>query len=157
MAPEILQRKKYTMASDIYSFGMIMWELITGRIPFWDQNDDIELIIKICGNFRPPVIENTPKGYIELMQKCWNSDPNKRPTVFDIYKTLKNIEEVERKNPTEIIKSLDIGPIITNDLGKSKPLSKIIKSTESIRSSESQCITSTLGKQNNHLHFSPID
>src|SRR6266511_2126763 len=34
MAPEILRRKGYTTASDIYSFGMIIWELITGRIPF---------------------------------------------------------------------------------------------------------------------------
>ena len=41
MAPEILQRKEYTKASDIYSFGMIMWELITGRMPFWDQNGDL--------------------------------------------------------------------------------------------------------------------
>src|SRR5687768_13921248 len=64
MAPEILQRKKYTMASDIYSFGMIMWELITGRMPFWDQNDDVELIVKICNNIRPPIITNTPEGYI---------------------------------------------------------------------------------------------
>src|SRR6266540_3262525 len=47
MASEILQGKEYTMASDIYSFGMIMWELITGRMPFWDQNNDIELLIKI--------------------------------------------------------------------------------------------------------------
>src|SRR6266542_168183 len=49
MAPEILQGKEYTIVSDIYSFGMIMWELITGRMPFWDwdQNNDIELIIKI--------------------------------------------------------------------------------------------------------------
>ena len=61
MAPETLQRKEYTIASDIYSFSMVMWELITGRKPFWDQNNDIELIIKICKNFRLPVIKNTPK------------------------------------------------------------------------------------------------
>src|SRR5687768_16859437 len=79
MAPEILQRKGYTTASDIYSFGMIMWELITGRMPFWDQYDDIQLIVKICDNFRPPIIKNAPKGYIELMQKCWDDDPSKRP------------------------------------------------------------------------------
>src|ERR1044071_9327538 len=45
MAPEILQGNEYTKASDIYSFGMIMWELITGRKPFWDQNNEIELMI----------------------------------------------------------------------------------------------------------------
>src|SRR3989337_377576 len=104
MAPEILQGKKYTMASDIYSFGMIMWELITGRMPFWDQNNDIELIIKICKNFRPPIIRNAPKGYVELMQKCWDSDPNKRPTTVYILDTLINMVEIEKENPTGIIK-----------------------------------------------------
>ena len=114
-------------------------------MPFWDQNRDVGLVIKICDNFRPPIIENIPKGYIELMQKCWDSDPNKRPATIDIFETLKNVEEYEKENPTEIIKSLDIGPIITNDLGKSQPLSKIVKSAESIRNLESQSI-STLGK-----------
>src|SRR6266542_2165282 len=138
MAPEILQGKEYTTASDIYSFGMIMWELITGRMPFWDQNNDIELIIKICKNFRPPIIKNTPKGYNELMQECWDSDPNKRPTTFDILEKLINIEKVEKENPTEITKSSNIGPIIINNSDKSRPLSKIIEYAEFIRSSESQ-------------------
>ena len=54
------------------------------------------------------------------MQECWDSDPNKRPTTFDIHKKLINMEKVEKEDPTEIIKSLDIGPIITitNDLSK---------------------------------------
>src|SRR6266511_3652859 len=95
MAPEILRRKEYTIASDIYSFGMIMWELITGRMPFWDQNNDIELIIKICKNFRPPIIKNVHNGYVKLMKECWNSDPNKRPTAFDIHKRLSNLERIE--------------------------------------------------------------
>ena len=148
MAPEIFQRKEYTIASDIYSFGMIMWELITGRIPFWDQNDDdIKLIVKICDNFRPPIIKNTPKGYIELMQECWNSDPNKRPTTFNILEKLINIEKVEKENPTEIIKSPDIEHIITNNNSdKSRSLNKIIEHVKSIRSSENQSIALTLGK-----------
>ena len=134
------------LASDIYSFCMIMWELITGRMPFWDQNNDIELIIKICKDFRPPIIENTPKGYIELMQECWDSNPNKRPTTFYILEKLFNIMSVEEENPTKIIKSSNIGPIITNISDKSRPLSKIIEHAESIRSSASQSIASTLGK-----------
>ena len=103
MAPEILQGKEYSMASDIYSFGMIMWELMTGRMPFWNQNNDLELIIKIIRNFRPPIIKNTPKGYAKLMKECWDPDPNKRPTAFVIIKNLTNIMGGEEENPTEII------------------------------------------------------
>src|SRR3990170_7155470 len=69
MAPEIFQEKEYTMASDVYSFGMIMWELMTGRMPFWDQKYDVELIVKICNGFYPPIVTTSPQGYIELMQE----------------------------------------------------------------------------------------
>src|ERR1043166_8312566 len=79
VAPETFRGQKYTDKSDIYSFGMIMWELMTGRRPFWDQNHDSNLIIEICDGFRPPIVTNAPEGYIELMQECWYSDPNKRP------------------------------------------------------------------------------
>ncbi|CAI2171583.1 8206_t:CDS:2 [Funneliformis geosporum] len=114
IAPEIFQGQKsnkYTEASDIYSFGMIMWELMIGRRPFWDQNYDTELIIKICDDIRPSIITtNAPEGYIELMQKCWHSDPKKRPTTRAIRESVKKIISNEKKNPTKIINSIDIGP-----------------------------------------------
>src|SRR6266540_673741 len=115
MAPEILQGEEYTMASDIYSFGMIMWELMTGRMPFWDQAQDTELIIKICDGLRPPIVTNASEGYIKLMQECWNSDPNKRPTSSDISDIF--YEEMISNYNDEIViaKSLDIGPITIND------------------------------------------
>src|SRR6266498_2141791 len=121
VAPEIFQGQKYTTASDIYSFGMIMWELMTGRMPFWDKKYDIELTIKICKRIRPPIISNAPKGYVELMQECWNSDPNKRPTanyLSDIFdeKIIPNYN-----NEIEISKSSEIGPIAVNS-NKSKTL-----------------------------------
>src|SRR6266498_5337687 len=100
MAPEILREKEYTTASDIYSFGMIMWEIMTGKKPFWNQNDDKELMIKICDGLRPPIVTNAPKNYIELMQECWNSDPNRRPTAANINKRLLFIRRVEIDNPT---------------------------------------------------------
>ncbi|CAI2173810.1 5862_t:CDS:2, partial [Funneliformis geosporum] len=80
MAPEVLQGQKYTIKSDIYSFGMIMWEWMTGRRPFWDRAHDIELIIDICDGLRPQTSNiNAPEGYIELMKECWDPDPSKRP------------------------------------------------------------------------------
>ncbi|CAI2171734.1 15671_t:CDS:1, partial [Funneliformis geosporum] len=104
IAPEILQAQKsnkYIKASEIYSFGMIMWELMTGRRPFWDQNLDTELIIKICDGIRPPINTNAPEGYIELMQLCWHPDPNKRPTTWAIRQLLGEISLNEQKSQTK--------------------------------------------------------
>ncbi|CAI2173657.1 2336_t:CDS:2, partial [Funneliformis geosporum] len=101
MAPEVLQGQKYTIKSDIYSFGMIMWEWMTGRRPFWDRAHDIELIIDICDGLRPQTSNiNAPEGYIELMKECWDPDPSKRPArgissrIWDICKeiSLENCE-----------------------------------------------------------------
>jgi serine/threonine protein kinase len=135
MAPEIFKGQKYTTASDVYSFGMIMWELMTGRMPFWDRNHDTELIFEICDGLRPSIVTNAPEGYIELMKKCWHPDPNKRPIADYLKKKLDGMNHIEWENrieydsPTKIVKSSDIGPITTNDLRaiyKSRPLSSMI-------------------------------
>src|ERR1044072_3489470 len=130
MAPEIWRGKKYTTASDIYSFGMIMWELMTGRRPFWDHKDDHDLMVGIVGGLRPPIVTNAPKGYIKLMQKCWHSDPDERPSANDMYEKMTDIERNEHENPTQIIKSSDIGPMKTKSIYISRPLSEMTKSTK---------------------------
>ncbi len=152
MAPEIFQGQKYTKASDIYSFGMIMWEFMTGRRPFWDRIHDAELIIEICDGLRPPIVTNAPEGFIDLMKECWHSDPEKRPIATDIHKRINKISFAKRN--TEIIKSSDIGPVTTNNpsaIYKSRPLSGMIQSTMitmSTRSLKSQFTTAEVGKYN---------
>ena len=149
VAPEIFQGKKYTVASDIYSFGMVMWEFMTGRRPFWNRIHDTELIIEICDGLRPPIVTNAPKGYIKLLQECWDSDPYKRPSAVDIGKKLNGMYDVEFYNPTKIVKSPDIGPIATNNsraIYSSRLLSGLIKSAMTIRSSRSHSVTSKLGR-----------
>jgi serine/threonine protein kinase len=159
MAPEIFQGQKCTEASDIYSYGMIMWEFMTGRRPFWDRDHDAELIIEIVDGLRPPIVTNAPEGYIELMKECWNADPKKRPTANDLFENFyygKLWYCKETSNPTKIIKSPDIGPITTNNPGaiyKSRPLSGMIQSAMSTRSLRSQSITAKVGKCNNKRCF----
>ncbi|GBB99752.1 hypothetical protein RclHR1_03620001 [Rhizophagus clarus] len=148
MAPEIFRGQKYTKASDIYSFGMIMWEFMTGRRPFWDRNHDAYLIIDICDGLRPPIVTNAPDGYIDLMKECWHFDPEKRPRAADIKNKIENIsvneiESSQNNNSTKIVESLDIGPVSKNNPGaiyKSRPLSEMIHSAMSLMSSRSGSI-----------------
>ncbi|RGB42609.1 kinase-like domain-containing protein [Rhizophagus diaphanus] len=80
MAPEILRGKPYTEASDVYSFSMIMWEFTSGVPPFNNRAHDIHLSLSICKGERPEIIENTPQCYVDLMEKCWDENPLKRPS-----------------------------------------------------------------------------
>jgi serine/threonine protein kinase len=84
MAPEILRCKPYTPASDIYSFSIIMWEFTSGVPPFYNIAHDLQLSLNICKGNRPEIIENTPKCYVDLMKRCWDSNPSNRPTVTEL-------------------------------------------------------------------------
>ncbi len=68
VAPEVLRGKPYTTASDIYSFSMIMWEIISGISLFNDRAYDLHLSLSICRGERPKIIENVSQCYINLMK-----------------------------------------------------------------------------------------
>src|SRR3954466_8655282 len=84
LAPEVLSRKPYTKKSDIYSFGMIMWEFTTGKKPFHDRPHNSSLISDILNGIRPQVTDDTPEFYAGLMKKCWDHSPENRPTAQEI-------------------------------------------------------------------------
>ncbi|GBC06978.1 hypothetical protein RclHR1_07180003 [Rhizophagus clarus] len=147
MAPEIFRGQKYNETSDIYSFGMIMWEFMIGRRPFWDQNHDTDLIIDICDGLRPSIVTNAPESYIEVMIECWHPFPKKRPPATDIFNKITKMWINEYQNPTKIIKSSDIGPVTSGAIYKSRPLSSMIKTTMSLRSSRSQFTNLEIGSK----------
>jgi serine/threonine protein kinase len=90
MAPEVLRDKPYTKAADIYSLGIIMWEL-TSEVPaFHNISHDFQLSLDICKGIRPEIIEGTMPEYAELMKRCWDNDPKKRPNAKELRMILKN-------------------------------------------------------------------
>ncbi|RHZ85919.1 hypothetical protein Glove_58g43 [Diversispora epigaea] len=84
VAPEILRGDPYTQAADIYSLGMIMWEMSSNEPPFADRAHDYDLARDICAGLRPPIIVGTPKGYVAAMLRCWDFDPTKRPNITEL-------------------------------------------------------------------------
>ncbi|CAI2184563.1 16177_t:CDS:2, partial [Funneliformis geosporum] len=89
MAPEVLRCTQiYTKAADVYSFGMILWELTSCRMPFSNMRQDIHLIYEIIDGKRPKVVEGTPPAFAKLIEDCWQSDPNLRPTMEVVHKRI---------------------------------------------------------------------
>ncbi|CAB5301077.1 unnamed protein product [Rhizophagus irregularis] len=88
VAPEVLRGESYSTASDIYSFGIIMYTLATGERPWYNEAHDINLAKNICDSKRLEIPEDTPKFYVELIRKCWDNEPEKRPTATYLYKKL---------------------------------------------------------------------
>ncbi|PKY54046.1 kinase-like protein [Rhizophagus irregularis] len=80
--------------SDIYSLGVLLWEITSGHPPFPNtpSNERISLYLRVCSkNLREVPIDNTPSDYIELYEKCWNGEPKLRPTIDSVYDTLEKI------------------------------------------------------------------
>ena len=70
VAPEVLCGESYTQKADIYSFGMISYQIITGFIPYHEYEYDAFLASLICGGLRPRFPTKIPKLLEELIEKC---------------------------------------------------------------------------------------
>ena len=89
VAPEVLRGIPYSQSADIYSFGMIMYFAATGRQPFSNRAHDHLLAIDVCHENRPEINEpEAPKCYIDLMERCWDSDPDNRPSAVEVNKLI---------------------------------------------------------------------
>ncbi|CAG8686033.1 8618_t:CDS:2, partial [Racocetra fulgida] len=80
LAPEVLQGKPHTKASDVYSLGIIIYELLANAYPYPDLND-LDLILKVCQGYRPNIDGlKVPNLLKNLIKKCLDPKPEKRPT-----------------------------------------------------------------------------
>ncbi|RGB31464.1 kinase-like domain-containing protein [Rhizophagus diaphanus] len=110
---------KKDLCSDIYSMGVIFWEISSGKIPFKsymsesDNNRDLLLTLEIINGLREIPSPETPKGYIELYNSCWKYEPSKRPIIKQIIETLsteskKIREEAHELKENNVIISINI-------------------------------------------------
>uniref|UniRef100_A0A8C7U4P0 Mitogen-activated protein kinase kinase kinase n=1 Tax=Oncorhynchus mykiss TaxID=8022 RepID=A0A8C7U4P0_ONCMY len=84
MAPEVIRNEPVSEKVDIWSFGVVLWEMLTGEVPYKDV--DSSAIIWGVGNnsLNLPVPESCPDGFKILLRQCWSSKPRNRPSFRQI-------------------------------------------------------------------------
>ena len=91
MAPEIFQHKTLDKSIDVYAFGIILFELMTGRCSFPGYNEPQVFARDIVRGMRPKVEarDNVPPAICALMARCWAAEPSARPSFEDVYTQLR--------------------------------------------------------------------
>mmetsp|Transcript_2856 Transcript_2856/g.4341 ORF Transcript_2856/g.4341 Transcript_2856/m.4341 type:complete len:452 (+) Transcript_2856:42-1397(+) len=82
MAPEVALGKPYNQSVDVYSFGIILWQITKGRVPFSGLGRRTYMENVVMGGERPRCDRKWPKAFTALLQRCWHEDMTQRPLFF---------------------------------------------------------------------------
>ncbi|KAF9303402.1 hypothetical protein BGZ74_003803 [Mortierella antarctica] len=93
IAPERFRKPSYFDARcDVYSLGVLLWELTSGHSAFARSPQDVQLAVSILNGKREEAIEGTPAEYRALYERCWDPSPEARPTLGKILTTLEGVK-----------------------------------------------------------------
>ncbi|XP_062267279.1 protein tyrosine kinase 2 beta, b isoform X2 [Platichthys flesus] len=101
MAPESINFRRFTTASDVWMFAVCVWEVMSrGHQPFfWLENRDV--INQLEQGIRLPKPENCPPALYSLMTRCWSYDPSERPTFTDLVVKISDVHKMEKEQEVE--------------------------------------------------------
>jgi serine/threonine protein kinase len=88
MAPEMYNINQYTKAVDVFSYGLIIYELLVGHSVFSPDDSPFVLMRKVTRGVRAKIPETTCEAPRKLIKRCWAADPDNRPSCDEILFTL---------------------------------------------------------------------
>jgi serine/threonine protein kinase len=98
MAPEVINGFKYTEKADVFSFGIILWELATRKPPYYGIDGQVVSQRVVKEGLRPKISEKEAPGpFLDLMKRCWHEDQERRPSFGEI---IVELEAMNFKNIT---------------------------------------------------------
>ncbi|CAL8316199.1 unnamed protein product [Merluccius merluccius] len=101
MAPESINFRRFTSASDVWMFAVCLWEIMSrGQQPFfWLENRDV--INQLEQGIRLPKPEQCPPALYSLMTRCWSYDPRERPTFTELVVKISDVHKMEKEQDLE--------------------------------------------------------
>ncbi|RLN12494.1 serine/threonine-protein kinase STY46 isoform X2 [Panicum miliaceum] len=109
MAPEVIEHKPYDSKADVFSFGIVLWELLTGKIPYEFLTPLQAAIGVVQEGLRPVIPRGTNPKLAQLLEKCWQQNPINRPDFTEILQTLNEIAEEVPMDPNKPHKEKEKG------------------------------------------------
>ncbi|CAM9474613.1 unnamed protein product [Laminaria digitata] len=89
-APEVLESGGSTYASDVYSFGIVVWEVISGDLPWANKTRPRDILSAVLMGVRPSFRDDAPADVVEIAKACWDGEPKARTTFGAVLEGLKS-------------------------------------------------------------------
>lgn len=115
MAPEVFEGSQYTEKCDVYSWGIILWEVLSRRKPFSESGTAFRILWEVHKGSRPPRIQGCPRPVEEIMTRCWDKDPNLRPSMEYVVDYVSKLIEFFGNYDSPIEELTEQDPIEEND------------------------------------------
>uniref|UniRef100_A0A8D0ACC5 Mitogen-activated protein kinase kinase kinase 7 n=1 Tax=Sander lucioperca TaxID=283035 RepID=A0A8D0ACC5_SANLU len=127
MAPEVFEGSNYSEKCDVFSWGIILWEVITRKKPFDEIGGSAFCIMwAVHRGTRPPLIKDLPQPIETLMTRCWDKEPSQRPSMEEVKNTMSQLMKVSSQHElftlTECVCVCVCVCLATNGLDSSIPL-----------------------------------
>ncbi|TYI27745.1 hypothetical protein ES332_A05G197800v1 [Gossypium tomentosum] len=91
MAPEVIEHKPYDHKADVFSFGVVLWEMLTGKLPYENLTPLQAAVGVVQKDLRPVIPQYTRPKFVELLERCWQQDPSLRPEFSEITNLLEDL------------------------------------------------------------------
>lgn len=126
MAPEVIRHEAYSHQADVYSFSLVVWQLITHEEPF-AKNSQLEAAQLVAMHeSRPLFPEGTPKEIEEIISRGWSADPSVRPSFDDLCTELQSLGENMAETDQKWLSAAYGHPIYNPDaIGRSERISRV--------------------------------
>ena len=95
MAPEVALQEPYTEKVDVYSFGIMLWQMAKDKVPFQGMTKQDFMENVVMGDLRPKLDKSWPRGFSNLLTNCWQRNSGSRPSFTMIIQDLDSLIDEE--------------------------------------------------------------
>ena len=115
-APEVAQQRSYTEKVDVYSFGVLIWQMASSKKPFKGYSREDLMTKVVSGAERPKTIKRLPRQFNALLKSCWQVDARRRPSFSEIVTTLEGFLVAHGNETARLMPKLPVFKIFSSNI-----------------------------------------